>query len=165
MADNQNLQQDIDGYDIVTNAIMVLMNNYPGLQQGEQFHFNSLDEAHGQAIFPNAGAIITEDYKDILGEREQICQYPFTVVFRAGGLTEDRRKKVKEYLDNLGRWLEKQPVTINNNTYQLDAYPVLTQGRRFTRIVRTTPAVCGGNYENGSEDWIISITAHYQHIF
>lgn len=165
MAKEQQVRQDIDGFDIITTAIMSLVDEFPGLLEGEHWRFNSLEESHGKALFPTAGAIIESDFTDILGGHEQNCRYPFTLVYRAGGLTEDRRKKVKEFLDNVGRWLEKQPVIINGHTYKLDAYPVLTQGRRFTKIERTTPAVCGGNYENGAEDWIISITAHYQHNF
>ena len=110
-------------------------------------------------MFPVTGAVIKSDKTDITGYVVQECQYPFYVIYRAAGLSEDRKAAVKEWLDNLGRWLEKQSVSLKGNTYQLSEYPSLTGGRRFTSIYRQSPAHLDSIEDNASENWAISIVA------
>lgn len=167
MADNNQteVRQDVSGYEVITTALMELLNGFPGLRTGEEITFSVLGETSGRAMFPAAGAIIQNERRDILGNVTQVCLYPFTVVYRAAGLSESRKTAVKEWLDNLGCWLEGQTVTINNTEYTLEEYPALTGSRRFTEIVRTTPAYLDSVNENMSENWVIGLSAHYQNQF
>lgn len=158
------VKYDLDGYEAVTPALRALLNEYPGLlQTGDEITFSDLGEDSGKTMYPIQGAVIEREQKFILGDIRQICLYPFHVLYRASGLTENRRAAVKEWLDNLGRWLEGQKITINGVDYQLTEYPTLSDNRRFLSITRQTAAYLSTINENHSEDWIIYISARYQH--
>lgn len=163
MADDKVLY-DVDGYDIITEALMDLINQYPALQ-GDSFTFATLNENSGKAMFPQGGAVIQQQRIDVLGRVRQICQYPFYIVYRAGGLSSNRKLNVKEWLDNLGRWLEGQPITVNEETHRLEKYPELSEGRRFTQIQRSSVASLNSINDNNTEDWAIAITAQYTNDF
>lgn len=124
-----------------------------------------LSEDGGKSIFPISGAIIETEKQDVTGFVIQNCQYPFYVVYRVSALSENRKARVKEWLDNLGRWLERQPIIINGKNYKLDEYPALTENRKFLNISRQTPAYLDSINENKTEDWNIYISAIYQNIF
>ena len=164
MANNnkRTIEYDVDGYDVITEALKTLLNEYPALTKGQQIKFNTLDENSGISMFPLSGAIIERKTKDILGRTTEICQYPFYVIARYGHLSETRKINTKEWLDNLGRWLERQTITIGNTNYTLTGYPALTQNRRFIEIRRTTPAALNAINNNNTEDWAISIVARYE---
>lgn len=165
MAESE-VKYDIDGYDAVTAALRELLNQYPGLQTtGDEITFAMLGEDSGKTMYPISGAIVEREQRFILGDVRQICQYPFHVIYRAGGLSENRKASVKEWLDNLGRWLERQPITINGVSYQLEVYPALSDNRRFLSISRQTPAYLSAINDNQSEDWAIYISARYQNEF
>lgn len=165
MADEQ-VKYDIDGFDAVTSALRELLNQYPGLQQtGDEITFSVLSEDGGKAMFPISGAIIESEKRFILGDVRQVCLYPFYVIYRAAGLSENRKAAVKEWLDTLGRWLEGQKVNINGATYKLDKYPELTGKRRFISVSRQTPAYLSAQNDNQTEDWAIYISARYQNEF
>lgn len=166
MAENNTpTLQDVDGYDVLTEAIMILVNDYPGLPDGVEISFATLSETAGIALFPLNGAVIERQTKDIWGLVTQICVYPFIVYYRTGHPTPARRAAIKELLDNLGRWLEGQSVTINGTEYKLTAYPDLTGTRRIRSIARTAPAYLSGTDESGTEDWAVSISARYTNEF
>ena len=164
MAENQ-VKYDIDGHDAVTSALRELLNTYPGLQAGDEITFSVLSAESGKAMFPISGAIIETEQRFILGDVRQVCLYPFYVIYRAGLLSENRKASVKEWLDNLGRWLEGHKVNIDNADYRLREYPALSGNRRFLSITRQTPAYLSATNENNSEDWAIYITARYQNEF
>jgi hypothetical protein len=160
---NQKVKYDIDGYNAVTSALMELLNQYPALKAGDEITFSVLSEDSGKAMFPVSGAVIESEKKNILGQVTEVCLYPFFVIYRAAGLSESRKAKVKEWLDNLGAWLEQKEVTIDGAKYQLDALPPLTNGREFLSIDRQSPAYLDTENENKSENWAISIMARYQY--
>lgn len=163
MADR--IRYDLDGQEIVTNALMELINDFPMLEGNEKITFASLGEASGKAIFPTSGSAIRREIVDVTGHVEQECEYPFVVVYRANGLSEARKKAVREWLDSLGRWLEKQPISVGTEEYKLDEYPALTRGRVFTKISRMSTAYLDSINESKSENWIIDITATYRNEF
>jgi len=165
MADDQNITLDVAGYDIITEALMVLLNEYPALSNNEKIAFATLSENQGKAMFPQGGAVIMDERSDILGRVRQTCQYPFYMVYRAGGLTSARKQKVKEWLDDLGRWLEGQTITVGETPYTLDQYPELTDGRKFRTIQRASVAALNNINSNNTEDWAIAITARYTNEF
>lgn len=158
---NKHPVYDVESYEIVTTALMDLLNQYP-LLKDESITFGDISEDYGKAMFPSSGAIIINEIRDILGNREQTCNYPFIVLYRAGAMTSKKKITAKEWLDQLGRWLEKQPIVIDGETYQIAEYPTLTGNRKFTQISRTTPATLNDILENNVEEWAISITAQYK---
>lgn len=162
MADEKVVKYDVDGYDAITTALMELLNQYPGLADGDEIAFSALDEDSGKAMFPVSGAIIESEKKTITGKVTEVCLYPFYVIYRAAGLSEGRKAAVKEWLDNLGKWLERKEISVNGETFKLSEYPRLTGSRTFLSISRQTPAYLDTVNENKSENWAIHITARYQ---
>lgn len=165
MDNKKEVKYDIDGFDVVTTALRDLINQYPGLSTSDEITFSALGEDSGKAMFPISGATIETEKADITGHVVQICLYPFYIIYRAGGLSENRKATVKEWLDNLGRWLEKQTITINKQEYKLSNYPKLTGDRKFLSINRQTPGYLDSVNDNNSENWAIYISARYQNEF
>lgn len=158
------LTYDVDGYDVITNAIQAILNQYPGLDD-EEFSFATLSEDAGLAMYPDGGAVIEYERISITDHVSQDCIYPFTIAYRAGGLSENRKVAVKEWLDKLGRWLEKQTVTINGTDYTIDDYPQLTGDRVIKNIRRTTVAYLESVAQNNVETWVISLSVKYHYEF
>lgn len=165
MQDKQTLRYDVAGYESVTAALRELVNQYPGLTEGDEIAFAVLDEDGGKAMFPVTGGVIESERKSVTGKVRQICRYPFYVIYRVAGATENRKASIKEWLDKLGEWLERRPVLINGERCQLAEYPELTDGRMFLDIERQTPAYLDNTAENKAEDWAISLTARYENNF
>lgn len=159
MADDKIIGYDIDGTEIISDVLNELLNSFPG--KIEDIYFSVLEADGGTMFFPTSGAVIYKERESITGHVVQTCQYPFIVIKRAAPNTETQKIAIKEWLDSLGRWLEKQPVTIGGIAYALKEYPVLGEGRKITKIARTTPAYCSSATENGVEDWAISIFLQY----
>lgn len=163
MAEEKKVKYDIDGYDAVTSALRELLNQYPGLMENDEITFSVLGEDSGKAMFPISGAVIEDEKRSITGKVTEVCLYPFYVIYRASGLSENRKAKVKEWLDTLGKWLEQKKVVIDGKEYQLDELPPLTDGRKFLSIDRQTPAYLDTVNENQSENWAIYISARYEY--
>lgn len=156
--------RDLDGEEIISTALMDLLNSYPALDS-DRIQYATLSATKGKAIFPTSGAAVSDEISDVTGHVSQECSYPFIVIYRASGLTEARKEKVKEWLDNLGRWLEKQPVVIDGTEYKLDAYPDLTRGRKFKSISRSSTAYLDSINDDKAENWAITINATYTNEF
>ena len=161
----KEIRYDLNGIPVVTDALISLLNDYPGLMDDDEITFADLDEEGGITIVPISGAVIETERTDITDHITQVCLYPFYVIYREKDLSERRKIKTKEWLDNLGMWLERQIVTINNTEYQLEEYPDLTGGRKFLSIERQSPAYLDKNEEDATEDWVIYISARYQNEF
>lgn len=163
MAEKKAVKYDIDGYDAVTSALMDLLNEYPALDVGEKIAFSVLGETGGIGMFPVSGSMIETEKTYITGKTAEICLYPFYIVYRASGLSEKRKESVKEWLDNLGRWLEQKEITVNEQNHKLSKLPSLTDDRKFLTITRQTPAYLDNTSEDKTEDWAIYISARYQY--
>lgn len=161
----QPVRVDVDGYELVTAALMVLANEYPGLEDGEVIKFATEPSDVGIAIFPSTGSFIYDEKESITGHVTQLCQYPFTVVYRAAGLSQNRRINAKEWLDSFSRWIAKQPVTIDDTVYVLEDWPELTDNRVIREITRQTPAYLVNVNEDKSENWIVEIVIRYRNEF
>ena len=81
-AKNKPKRYDIDGYDVVTNAIKDLLNDFPGLLEGESIKFCTLEEESGISFYPISGAVIATETTSVTGKVNQLCNYPFYVVYR-----------------------------------------------------------------------------------
>lgn len=164
MAETQP-KYDLDGYEEVTAAMRTLLNDYPGLADGDEIAFATLPESSGKAMYPISSAVIATEQESITGHVRQTCVYPLHVIYRAANLTEDRRVRIKEWLDNLGRWLERQEIAVDGKKVKLDEYPTLTGNRVITQVQRQTAAYLDSINENKSENWVIYISAQYKNEF
>ena len=152
---------DVEGSDIVSTALMTLLNTFPGLGK-KKITFSTLAETSGIGFFPTSGAVLLSNRESITGHVRQSCAYPFNIVYRAAPKNEKQKLRIKEFLDALGRWLERQPITLKNVEYVLPAYPNLEKGRKIKSIVRSTPAFLERAYEDGVEDWTIRLNLNYE---
>lgn len=157
---------DIDGTEAVSKVLLTLLNTFPGLSTGKKVQFSTLSETSGIGFFPTSGAALLSSNEDITGHVKQVCLYPFNIVYRAAPKTEAQKLRIKEFLDTLGKWLELQPVVINDQNHKLTAYPDLLSGNRVIKsISRTNPGHLNAAYQDGIEDWVISATLRYENEF
>lgn len=168
MVDNQkSVTYDLDGYEVLTNAINVLLNKFPGLYEGETIGFCSIPKESGIAWYPISGAIVesvkagTYETGDITGHVEATCQYPFYIIYRFAPTTDGQRIEIKEWMDSLGKWLEQKMVKINGIEYSLQEYPTMKDTRKIISITRQTPAYLDTVSEDGVQDWAIYLTLRY----
>lgn len=158
----ETVKYDVEGYEAVTAALKELLNQYPDRGK-EEISFCVLGEKGGKAMYPVSGAVIESEKRNILGNVTEVCLYPFVVIWRVAAPSEERKVAIKEWLDNLGKWLEKKEITIKGETSRLKEYPPLTEGREFSSISRQSPAYLDTVGQDRSENWAISITARYKH--
>lgn len=157
---------DIDGSEAVSTALVELLNTFPGISKNQKILFSTLSADSGIGFFPTTGAAIQQEKEDIEGHVIQRCQYPFSVVYRASPKTEEQRIRIKEFLDALGKWLERQPVLFNGTVCQQCAYPALSSGNRIIKTIsRSSPAYLNTAYQDGIEDWLIAATLVYENEF
>ena len=156
---------DVDGEEIITNALKKLLNSFPGLMERETILFSTLNEDSGISFYPVSGAVIAQETISITGKVDQLCNYPFFIVYRTAADTQVSKIDIKEFLDKLGKWLEKQPVTIDGEEVKLTSYPELTEGREITEIARQTPSYLDNTSEGNVQDWVISMNLRYRNIF
>ena len=157
---------DVDGAEAVSKVLLTLLNTFPGLGESKKIEFSTLSETSGIGFYPTSGSALLSNKEDITGRVKQVCLYPFSVIYRAAPNTELQKIRIKEFLDALGKWLELQPVVINEETYKLSCYPEIAVGNRVIKsISRTNPAHLNATYNDGIEDWIISATLRYENEF
>lgn len=162
MEDNKPIGKDADGKDILADAMKSLLNQYPGLHDGEKIKYEELGTDSGIAFYADAGALIYSEKEDVCGTMHQVCQYPFIVVYRTASDKERQKLSVQRFLDNLGKWICREPVAIDGVETRLSAFPELSQERVIKRITRdnsygTEPQ------ENGVQDWLLPITVRYEY--
>lgn len=156
---------DIDGTEAVSRVLLNLLNDFPGLGS-KKILFSTLSESSGLGFFPTSGAALLSDDEDITGHVSQKCLYPFEIVYRLSPKTEEHRIRAKELLDGIGKWLERQPVTVNGKSYQLESYPALSSGNRIIKSInRTNPSHLYSTYQDGIEDWVVSAALRYENNF
>lgn len=161
----QQKKIDYDGTDVMSRVLTELLNQFPGIN-GVSIGFATVSDTSGIGIYPTSGAAIQSERTDITGHVKQVCAYPFNVLYRAALHNEGQKLKIKEFLDTLARWLERQPVTIGDAVYRLTDYPDMPSGRRVIKsISRTSPAYLGAVYDDKVEDWVISLSLKYENEF
>lgn len=153
---------DVDGSEIVSTALMNLINEFPGLN-GKRIKFSTLEDKLGIGFFPTSGAAVLSRKETITGHVIIQCAYPFNVIYRTAAKTETQKLMVKEFLDTFGKWLEQQPIVANEVTEQLHEYPKLDHGRIITSITRNSPAHLSAAYQDGVDDWLISMLLRYKY--
>ena len=163
MADNlKPIGVDADGYDILTTAMKALLNQYPGLQENETIRFEQLEDDSGIAFSNDNGALVYSEKEDVCGVMHQICQYPFFVIYRTASLREKQKINVQAFLDSLGKWICREPVTIDGVDTRLTTFPELSGGRIIKRITRENSYGIVPQ-ENGVQDWLLPLTVRYEY--
>lgn len=152
---------DIDGYDIITDAIKDLLNEYPKLKKDQNITFGNLGDTSGITMVPTSGSLIYAEKDDVTGKTTQECAYQFLVIYRGTGLSEKRKINIKEWLDDLGKWLGKEKIKDGIQEYKLKQYPMLEGGRTFKSIKSMSQSYPSAENESGTEDWEILIQALY----
>ena len=161
---DEAVRYDTDGFKDVTRALLSLVQEYPALD-GDEITFAEVDANSGISFIPSAGAAIIREVADVTGHVSQDCVYPFNVLYKASGLSESRKINTKEFLDDLGRWLGRQPIEIDEEFYQLTEYPTLPQNRELKNIQVTTPSFLSEVTESNVETWLITMQATYKNEF
>lgn len=155
---------DATGYEILTNAVLDLLNKYPGLD-GHEILFEQLaDEETSIAFSADNGALVITERRSITDHVFQTCQYPFYLVYRTASPQEFQKLRVQAFFDSIGKWLCREPAVVNGETVRLMGFPALSDGRRITRITRSNSYGLEPN-ENGVQDWLMPVTVEYTHEF
>ena len=153
--------KDATGYEVITEAMKDLLNQFPGLLPGDEVKYEELGEDSGIAFSNDAGALVYTEREDVIGGVHQTCQYPFFIVYRAASSAKERQKmSIQEFLDAFGKWLCREPTVIEDETYKLDGYPKLAGTRQIKKITRdnsygTEPQT------NGVQDWLLPVVVQY----
>lgn len=161
MQNEKVVKFDFDGYEVVKDAILELINQSPLIDK-EKVTFGVLEEEYGFAIIPVSSSVIESTRKSITGKVTEVCYYPFALVYRGSGMNEKKKSEVSELLDNIGKWLERKEIIIDGVGQKLQSYPALTGNRKFLEIRRQTNSYLENTYDDKTEDWAIRITARYQ---
>lgn len=152
---------DTTGFELLTNAVRNLLNQYPGLYEDEVILFEELNEDSGIAFSADNGALIMTERVSVTDHVSQTCQYPFYVVYRTASNMEKQKIHAQSFLDNLGKWLCREPVIIDDLEYRLETYPDLTGGREITKITRMNSYGLEPTTE-GVQDWLLPVTVQYK---
>lgn len=166
MADEKKpIGVDVSGYEVLQDAVRELLNQYPGLLEGEVIRFEELGEKEGICFSNDAGALIYSRKKDVVGTIHESCEYSFFIVYRdAASAKEAKKLRIASFLDSIGKWLCGEKIVIDGQEYRLTSYPKLAQGRKIEDITRklyygTEPQ------ENGVQDWLLPVTVQYTNDF
>lgn len=154
---------DGEGFNILKDAVVALLNDFPGLE-GREITFSGLTEDGGISMEPESGALIYAEKTDIIGTVYQECQFPFYVVYRTDATNEFIKRGIVDFLDALGAWICMEPVMVRGMPYQLKEYPQLTGRRKITSVGRFNSYALEPN-ANNTQDWLIPITVKYTHEF
>lgn len=136
-----------EGTDNVTLYLLDLINSYP-LLDGEEIRFQSI-KSGTMTMVPTSNVAILSEKKSITGHVTQKCQYAFQIYKTAKGLSENNQIRYKEFLDNLGLWLQG-----------LD-YPAMADGMKMDSIKPANTSALYVRDDNQSEAWMIPINAVY----
>lgn len=156
--------KDATGYEVLTNAVKELLNQFPGLRSDEEVKFEELKDEKGIAFSANSGALVYAEKQDICGVYHQTCQYPFFLVYRTASIKERQKISVQEFLDTFGKWLCKEPCVINGALADRPIYPALDGAREIKRITRDNSYGLDPQ-ENGVQDWVLPVTVQYTNKF
>lgn len=154
---------DVSGFEILTNAVLELLSQFPGLN-GREILFEELDKESGIAFSANNGALVMSERRSITDHVRQNCQYPFFIVYRTASTQEYQKLQVQAFFDAIGKWLCREPAVVNGETVRLTQYPALSDNRKITRITRSNSYGLEPN-EDGVQDWLMPVTVEYTNEF
>ena len=162
MSDNKPIGFDVSGYEILTNAVLALLHQFPG-RNGQEILFEELGDS-GIAFSADNGALIISERRSVTDHVSQTCQFPFYIIYRTTSTKEFQKLQVQSFFDSIGKWICKEPVEIRGETMKLTAYPKLSDGRKITRVTRSNSYGLEPN-EDGVQDWLMPVTVQYTNEF
>ena len=154
---------DVDGFEILTNAVLELLSQFPGLN-GREILFEELGKESGIAFSANNGALVMSERRSITDHVRQNCQYPFFIVYRTASTQEYQKLQVQAFFDAIGKWLCREPAVVNGETVRLKSYPALSDDRKITRITRSNSYGLEPS-SDGVQDWLMPDTVEYTNEF
>lgn len=161
MADDKPIGRDVSGFEVITEAVRSLLNQYPGLGT-DIIRYEELEEDNGIAFSNDSGALVYSEVEDVIGMLHQKCRYPFFIVYRSSSSVRERTKiSIQTFLDTFGKWLCKEEVTIDGQVYKLTEYPELSGTRKIKRIVRDNSYGIEPQ-DNGVQDWLLPVVIEYE---
>lgn len=153
---------DIETDTLLSQVLVDLVNEFPSPMV---VTFNNLNDREGIAIFPQGSTFLLNEVISITDYVRQECFYSFNIIYRISPRKDGQKMRVKEYLDMLGSYLEKQAVTIDDTVYKIDEYPELSAGKKILSITRSSQAYLASQYEDGVEDWLVGFNLVYKNEF
>lgn len=154
---------DVTGFEILTNAVLNLLGQFPGLN-GREILFEELGRESGIAFSADNGALVMTERRSITDHVRQNCQYPFFIVYRTASTQEYQKLQVQAFFDAIGKWLCKEPAVVNGETVRLEKYPALSDDRKITRITRSNSYGLEPG-EDGVQDWLLPVIVEYTNEF
>lgn len=155
--------EDIGGFEEITQAVKVLLNQFPGLDEDEEVNFETFEDGNNLIFSNDSGALVYNEKEDVTGGVSQECRYPFYLVYRRTLTTERGKLIAYQFLDTFGKWLCKEP-TVYEHTNPPAEYPKLSGGRKITRIRRNL--IYGQDpAEDGTQDWVLPVIVEYTNEF
>ena len=154
---------DVDGFETLTNAVLELLSQFPGLN-GREILFEELGKESGIAFSANNGALVMSERRSITDHVRQNCQYPFFIVYRTASTQEYQKLQVQAFFDAIGKWLCREPAVVNGETVRLKSYPALSDDRKITRITRSNSYGLEPS-SDGVQDWLMPVTVEYTNEF
>lgn len=144
----------------LSRVILDLVNSYPGFD--EPISFADISEDGGMTIFPLSGAVIKSKKCSITNHVTMMCMYPFCVMQKIYGISESIKIRIKEEMDKMGKWLERQPVVNRDGTvWLLESYPSVN-GIKIKDIKRESPAFIDSVSDDKGEAWILNCNVDYE---
>ena len=162
MSEQKIIGYDVTGYEILTNAVLALLSQFPGLN-GREILFEELGES-GIAFSADNGALIISEQRSITDHVTQTCQFPFYIIYRTTSTKEFQKLQVQSFFYFIGKWICKEPVEINGDTVRLTKYPPLSDVRKITKVTRSNSYGLDPN-EDGVQDWLMPVTVQYTNEF
>lgn len=163
MSGQKIIGYDVTGYEILTNAVLALLSEFPGLN-GREILFEELDGESGIAFSADNGSLIISERRSITDHVSQTCQFPFFIIYRTTSTKEFQKLQVQSFFDSIGKWICREPAEINGETVRLSSYPVLSDNRKITRVTRSNSYGLEPD-ENGVQDWLMPVTVQYTNEF
>ncbi len=156
--------KDASGFEILAQATKSLLNQFPGLNDGEVVKFEELGDESGIAFSADNGALVFAQRTDVLDNVYQECRFPFYIVYRTTSTKERQKMSIQEFLDQFGKWVCREPVEINGVMQRLTAWPKLKGKRKITGITRDNSYGLDPQ-ENGVQDWVLPVSIQYTNEF
>jgi len=153
---------DHSGCGVITEAVKEILNSFPGLT--ETIRFEELGETSGVAFTNDAGALVLTERRSITDHVVQTCQYPFLIVCRTAGTREAQKAATARFLDQIGKWICREPVETGGTKSVLSTYPKLIDGRKITKVTRSNIYGTAPN-DNNSQDWLLPVVVDYTNEF
>lgn len=162
MSEQKIIGYDVTGYEILTNAVLALLGQFPGLN-GREILFEDLEES-GIAFSADNGALIISERRSITDHVTQTCQFPFYLIYRTTSTKEYQKLQVQAFFDAIGKWICKEPAKIDGKNVRLAKYPPLSDGRKITKVTRSNSYGLDPN-KDGVQDWLMPVTVQYTNEF